>query len=55
MHQQRRLAEAEGGGEENVAPGNWLQSRKILDLDDLSFAQGSHLMSNKVCLFITCD
>ncbi|VDN45182.1 unnamed protein product [Gongylonema pulchrum] len=47
LHQQRRLAEAEGGGDENAAAGNWLQMRKVLDLEDIAFAQGSHLMSNK--------
>lgn len=48
MQQQRRIAEAEGGNDEGTAVGNWLQSRKMLDLDDLAFSQGSHLMSNKV-------
>ncbi|MCP9262026.1 hypothetical protein DINM_005324 [Dirofilaria immitis] len=36
VQQQRRIAEAEG-------------SRTALDLDDLAFSQGSHLMSNKRC------
>lgn len=48
MQQQRRIAEAEGGNDEGTAVGNWLQSRKVLDLNDLAFSQGSHLMSNKV-------
>ncbi|VDO21338.1 unnamed protein product [Brugia timori] len=47
VQQQRRIAEAEGGNDEGTAVGNWLQSRKVLDLDDLAFSQGSHLMSNK--------
>jgi pre-mRNA-splicing helicase BRR2 len=45
--QQRRLIEAGG---EAVAAASWSQSRKILDLDDLAFSQGSHLMSNKKCI-----
>ncbi|VBB27531.1 unnamed protein product [Acanthocheilonema viteae] len=49
VQQQRRIVEAEGGNEEGTAVGNWLQSRKVLDLDDLAFSQGSHLMSNKRC------
>ncbi|EJD74040.1 U5 small nuclear ribonucleoprotein helicase [Loa loa] len=49
VQQQRRIAEAEGGNDEGTAVGNWLQSRKVLDLDDLAFSQGSHLMSNKRC------
>lgn len=43
---QRRLAEV---GEEAAAAASWSQSRKVLDLDDLAFAQGSHLMTNKRC------
>ncbi|VDK71756.1 unnamed protein product, partial [Onchocerca ochengi] len=49
VQQQRRIAEAEGGNDEGTAVGNWLQSRKVLDLNDLAFSQGSHLMSNKRC------
>ncbi|KAM3719062.1 U5 small nuclear ribonucleoproteinhelicase [Dirofilaria immitis] len=49
VQQQRRIAEAEGGNDEGTAVGNWLQSRTALDLDDLAFSQGSHLMSNKRC------
>ncbi|KAK6736456.1 hypothetical protein RB195_019253 [Necator americanus] len=44
---QRRAAAA--AGEEAVAAGQWLAGRKVLDLDDLAFSQGSHLMSNKRC------
>uniref|UniRef100_A0A0K0DLR4 U5 small nuclear ribonucleoprotein 200 kDa helicase n=1 Tax=Angiostrongylus cantonensis TaxID=6313 RepID=A0A0K0DLR4_ANGCA len=44
---QRRAAAA--AGEEAVAAGQWLAGRKVLDLEDLAFAQGSHLMSNKRC------
>lgn len=40
------MAEA---GEDAVAAANWGLSRKLLDLDDLAFSQGSHLMSNKKC------
>lgn len=40
---QRRLAESGSEG------ANFAQHRKVLDLDDLSFSQGSHLMSNKTC------
>jgi pre-mRNA-splicing helicase BRR2 len=29
--------------------GGWLAQRQMLDLDDLSFHQGSHFMSNKRC------
>ncbi|VDO26060.1 unnamed protein product [Onchocerca flexuosa] len=49
VQQQRRIAEAEGGNDEGTTVGNWLQSRKVLDLNDLAFSQGSHLMSNKRC------
>uniref|UniRef100_A0A1I7XD40 Helicase ATP-binding domain-containing protein n=1 Tax=Heterorhabditis bacteriophora TaxID=37862 RepID=A0A1I7XD40_HETBA len=38
---QRRAAAA--AGEDAVAAGQWL----VLDLDELAFSQGSHLMSNK--------
>lgn len=34
-------------GDEAVAAGKWLSARKVLDLQDLSFAQGGHHMSNK--------
>ncbi|XGW08745.1 hypothetical protein V3C99_011228 [Haemonchus contortus] len=44
---QRRAAAA--AGEEAVAAGQWLAARKVLDLEDLTFSQGSHLMSNKRC------
>ncbi|VDM65738.1 unnamed protein product, partial [Strongylus vulgaris] len=44
--QRRAIAAA---GEEAVAAGQWLAGRKVLDLEDLAFAQGSHLMSNKRC------
>lgn len=44
--QQRRAVKA---GADALAAGNWAHSRKVLDLDDLAFAQGSHLMSNKRC------
>ncbi|WKX97568.1 hypothetical protein Q1695_013326 [Nippostrongylus brasiliensis] len=44
---QRRAAAA--AGEEAVAAGQWLAGRKVLDLEDLAFSQGSHLMSNKRC------
>lgn len=37
-------------GEDAVAAANWVTSRKILDLEDLAFSQGSHLMSNKKCI-----
>ncbi|MFH4977102.1 hypothetical protein AB6A40_003811 [Gnathostoma spinigerum] len=47
--QQRRMMEAEGVGEETTSAGNWMQSRQVLDLDDLAFSAGSHLMSNKLC------
>lgn len=43
---QRRAAEA---GEDALAAASWSQQRKVLDLDDLAFHQGSHLMSNKQC------
>lgn len=43
---QRRKAES---GEDAMAAANWAQSRHILNLDELSFAQGSHFMSNKKC------
>ncbi|KAK6029208.1 Sec63 domain protein [Ostertagia ostertagi] len=45
---QRRAAAA--AGEEAVAAGQWLAARKVLDLEDLTFSQGSHLMSNKSAL-----
>ncbi|CAJ0607518.1 unnamed protein product [Cylicocyclus nassatus] len=44
--QRRAIAAA---GEEAVAAGQWLAGRKVLDLEDLAFSQGSHLMSNKRC------
>uniref|UniRef100_A0A0N5ASB3 U5 small nuclear ribonucleoprotein 200 kDa helicase n=1 Tax=Syphacia muris TaxID=451379 RepID=A0A0N5ASB3_9BILA len=47
--QQRRIAEAQGAGDETTSAGNWLQSRKVLDLNELVFPQGSHFMSNKRC------
>ncbi|KHN74055.1 Putative U5 small nuclear ribonucleoprotein helicase [Toxocara canis] len=47
--EQRRMAEAQGVGDETTSAGNWMQSRKILDLNDFVFSQGSHLMSNKRC------
>uniref|UniRef100_A0A914ZLT1 U5 small nuclear ribonucleoprotein 200 kDa helicase n=1 Tax=Parascaris univalens TaxID=6257 RepID=A0A914ZLT1_PARUN len=47
--EQRRMAEAHGVGDETTSAGNWMQSRKVLDLDDLAFSQGSHVMSNKRC------
>lgn len=28
---------------------NWAQNRKILDLEDMAFTQGSHFMANKKC------
>jgi pre-mRNA-splicing helicase BRR2 len=40
------LAEA---GSDALSAANWAQSRKVLDLDDLAFSQGSHFMSNKTC------
>ncbi|CAD6191493.1 unnamed protein product [Caenorhabditis auriculariae] len=42
----KRVAAA---AEEAMAAGQWLAGRKVLDLGDLAFAQGSHLMSNKRC------
>jgi pre-mRNA-splicing helicase BRR2 len=36
-------------GSEASAAASWAQSRKVLDLEDLAFAQGSHLMSNQKC------
>uniref|UniRef100_A0A914I9Y7 Brr2 N-terminal helicase PWI domain-containing protein n=1 Tax=Globodera rostochiensis TaxID=31243 RepID=A0A914I9Y7_GLORO len=45
--QQRRLNEA---GQEAVAAASWIQQRKMLDLEDMAFAQGSHTMSNKKCV-----
>ncbi|KAL3076890.1 hypothetical protein niasHT_039670 [Heterodera trifolii] len=45
--QQRRLNEA---GQEAVAAASWIQQRKVLDLEDMAFAQGSHTMSNKKCV-----
>ncbi|KAF8382489.1 snrp-200, partial [Pristionchus pacificus] len=45
--QQRKAAEA--AGDEAVQAGTWMASRKMLDLDDLTFAQGSHTMTNKRC------
>ncbi|VDN01570.1 unnamed protein product [Thelazia callipaeda] len=49
LQHQRRLIEAEGGNDEGTTVNTWLQLRKMLDLNDLSFSQGSHLMSNKRC------
>uniref|UniRef100_A0A914URZ7 U5 small nuclear ribonucleoprotein 200 kDa helicase n=1 Tax=Plectus sambesii TaxID=2011161 RepID=A0A914URZ7_9BILA len=43
--QSRRNQEAGKTMEE----GGWLAQRQVLDLDDLSFQQGSHFMSNKRC------
>lgn len=34
-------------GEEAVAAGKWFAGRKVLDLNDLGFAQGGHHMSNR--------
>ncbi|VDN59866.1 unnamed protein product [Dracunculus medinensis] len=47
--QQRRMAGAQGRGDEATSAGNWMQSRKILDLEDLSFAHGSPFIGNKKC------
>ncbi|KAI6193789.1 hypothetical protein M3Y96_01056000 [Aphelenchoides besseyi] len=44
--QQRRAAKAGGDA---LSSGNWSQTRKVLDLEDIAFSQGSHLMSNKRC------
>ena len=44
--QQRRAAKA---GVDALAAANWAHSRKVLDLDDLAFAQGSRLMSSQRC------
>ncbi|KAI6238035.1 hypothetical protein M3Y99_00730500 [Aphelenchoides fujianensis] len=43
--QARRTLKAGG----DATGANWAQSRKVLDLEDLAFSQGSHLMSNKRC------
>lgn len=42
----RRLVES---GADALAAASWGQTHKVLDLDDLAFSQGSHLMSNKTC------
>lgn len=42
------MAGAQGRGDEATSAGNWMQSRKILDLEDLSFAHGSPFIGNKV-------
>lgn len=39
----------EAAGEDAVAAGGWFNQRKQIDLDELTFGQGSHLMSNKSC------
>lgn len=49
------MAQAQGAGDDSVTVGNWLQSRNVLDLEDLCFAQGSHLMSNKVAFSLLRD
>ncbi|CAI4227464.1 unnamed protein product [Auanema sp. JU1783] len=36
-------------GDDAVQAGQWLASRKVLDLDELAFTNGSHVMSNKRC------
>uniref|UniRef100_A0A915HM77 U5 small nuclear ribonucleoprotein 200 kDa helicase n=1 Tax=Romanomermis culicivorax TaxID=13658 RepID=A0A915HM77_ROMCU len=43
--QQRREYEASAENAEHM----WFQQRQCLDLEDLSFQQGSHFMSNKKC------
>ncbi|GMT33326.1 hypothetical protein PFISCL1PPCAC_24623 [Pristionchus fissidentatus] len=45
--QQKKAAEA--AGDEAVQAGTWMASRKMLDFDDLTFANGSHTMTNKRC------
>ncbi|PAV84248.1 hypothetical protein WR25_16564 isoform D [Diploscapter pachys] len=44
-----RSKKAAAAAEEALAAGQWLAGRKVLDLNDLAFSQGSHLMSNKRC------
>jgi len=36
--------------QEAVAAASWTQQRKVYDLEDMAFAQGSHTMSNKKCV-----
>jgi pre-mRNA-splicing helicase BRR2 len=47
LTQQRQMTEA---AKEAVAAASWAQQRKILDLEDMAFAQGAHTMSNKKCV-----
>ncbi|CAI5441703.1 unnamed protein product [Caenorhabditis angaria] len=46
---QERSKKAAAAAEEAINAGQWQAGRKVLDLNDLSFSQGSHLMSNKRC------
>ena len=52
QRRERREAEARGEGHVADASGavsSWLSQRQMLDLQELSFENGSHLMSNKRC------
>lgn len=44
-----RSKKAAAAADEAINAGQWQASRKVLDLNELSFSQGSHLMSNKRC------
>ncbi|CAD5210662.1 unnamed protein product [Bursaphelenchus okinawaensis] len=48
---ERKEAKAQKKREAEAAQApSWVQSRNVLDLDDMAFAQGSHFMSNKKCV-----
>lgn len=42
-----RSKKAAAAADEAISAGQWQAGRKVLDLGDLAFSQGSHLMSNK--------
>ncbi|ULU08307.1 hypothetical protein L3Y34_019456 [Caenorhabditis briggsae] len=44
-----RSKKAAAAADEAISAGQWQAGRKVLDFNDLSFSQGSHLMSNKRC------
>ncbi|CAB3405618.1 unnamed protein product [Caenorhabditis bovis] len=46
---ERSKKAAAAAAEEAINAGQWQAGRKMLDLADLTFSQGSHLMSNKRC------